>query len=98
MKELPLFFYRPDDFVIFEKIENDNYVLQDNLLRSHRHEYSYECLCSHNFIPCTESEFPLLKENHDQWMEYMKWYTRSDGHGGSKGGSFDEFLKFKNTL
>ena len=28
-------------------------------------------------------------------MNYMLWTTRNDGHGGRKGGTFEEYLNYK---
>ena len=43
----------------------------------------------------TEDDFPALEEKGKDYYEFISWQGRSDGHGGSKGGTREEFLKYK---
>jgi len=92
----PDYLYRPTDYSIFKKIDNGKYVHMEYIKQGCFHEYSYESLMNCNFLSCTEDDFIELKKNHDLYYEYLSWSTRSDGHGGSKGGTMAEFLQIKN--
>jgi len=90
------YLYRPSDYSIFQMIENGEYTHKDNIDREWiGNTYDYETLIDHGFKPCTEDDFDWLKEKHDEYYEYLSWSHRSDGHGGAKGGTFEEFLKIK---
>jgi|AntAceMinimDraft_10_1070366.scaffolds.fasta_scaffold07671_4 hypothetical protein len=87
------YLYRSHDFSIFINNGKDEYTHQMNVEKSwHGSYFSYECLKSFDFIECTENDLPELKKKHDLYYEYLNWTTRSDGHGGSKGGTMAEFL------
>ncbi len=93
----PKYLYRPSDYSIFQITDDGTYTHQDNINREWvGHKYSYETLIGHNFVPCTEDDFDWLKEKRELYYEYVAWASRSDGHGGSKGGTFEEFLEIKN--
>lgn len=90
----PKYFYRPNDYSIFHKLENGKYTHEMNLKHSWiGHEYEYDILIKCGFVPCTEAELPALKEKHDLYYEWVTWSGRSDGHGGCKGGTMEEYLK-----
>lgn len=94
MGDLPRFMYRPNDFSIFQRVDEANFVMQDNIERQWvGNKYPHDVLVIHGFIPCSEEDFEGLKEKHDLHYEFLSWQSRSDGHGGSKGGTFEEFLK-----
>ena len=38
-----------------------------------------------------EKALDIYKEKHNEYMDFMKWYCRPDGHGGSKGGTREEY-------
>lgn len=93
----PKYLYRPSDYSIFQMIDSGEYTHQDNINREWiGNTYTYKTLINVGFIPCTEDDFEWLKEKHDEYYEYLSWSHRSDGHGGVKGGTFEEFLKIKN--
>jgi len=93
----PKYFYRPTDYAIFQMTDSDEYTHKNNIDREWvGNLYDYTTLIGCGFKPCTEDDFDWLKEKHDLHYEYVSWASRSDGHGGSKGGTFEEFLKQKN--
>jgi len=95
----PDYLYRPNDFTIFEKIENGKYIVMDKATPKYiSNEYSYDVLISHDFKSCTEDDFPRLKKKRDFYYEYTGWSGRPDGHGGSKGGTIKEFLEYKERV
>jgi len=91
--------------MIFSSYVINSYAQEESLLMVANSKYfevyapagvnSYDILKSHGFIKCTESDFSWIREKHKTYYEYLSWSTRSDGHGGSKGGTMKEFLKRK---
>lgn len=57
------------------------------------HEYPVDTLLSHGFYPATEEDFPALEKKRQEYVAFTVWQNRSDGHGGIKGGTMEEFLK-----
>ena len=94
-KEQPLYMYRPSDFSIYHRVDENGYVHRDNIGKKdcgNRHRY--DTLIFAGFIPCEESDFEELDKKRDEHMNFRKWYNRSDGHGGIKGGTMEEYLKY----
>jgi len=48
---------------------------------------------SHNFIAISEAEVPECLAKHEENIKFFIWQSRNDGHGGSKGGSYPEYLE-----
>lgn len=95
-KKTPDYFYRPNDFSVFHKIENGTYTHEMDIDRGWTSGgYQYDTMVACNFVPCTPEEFPELKRKNKLYYEYLSWASRNDGHGGSKGGTFEEFLTRK---
>jgi hypothetical protein len=93
----PKYLYRPDDYSVFQMTDSGEYTHKDNIDREWvGNLYDYRTLIGCGFKPCTEDDFGWLKEKHDLYYEYLSWSSRPDGHGGVKGGTFEEFLKVKN--
>jgi len=98
----PKYLARPSDGVVFSLNEDGKtYSLKeskekfpDNL----HHKYKFSNLIALDFYAVEESEFPALKKLQDEYYEFLSWKTRSDGHGGCKGGTIEEFKKYKNKL
>ncbi len=96
--KLPKYLIRPSDHAIFELTENDCYALQDSIDKDFLYNcYAYDTLFNLNFTPCKEEDLEGVKEKQKLYSEYQNWVTRSDGHGGIKGGTMSEFLKVKNN-
>jgi hypothetical protein len=90
----PKYLARQHDGAILKRNENGTYsFIESNMHRPY--EYSLDSLLSLNFEPVTEEDFPALKEKGDLYYQYMSWYHRSDGHGGVKGGSLEDFMNYK---
>ena len=92
----PEFFYRPSDFTIFARMKDGKYWIRDHVDKDYTgHSYDLHTLVHHEFVPCTEKDLPEIEEKHSLYREFVNWSTRSDGHGGSKGGTWEEFLAKK---
>lgn len=95
--ETPKYLVRPNDFSVFVKTNSGEYTHEMNI----RHKwigntYTYERLVDAcNFFPCTEKELKEIKAKNDLYYKWLSWAGRSDGHGGAKGGTFEEFLKLQ---
>lgn len=91
------YYARTSDGEILELNENGTYSFTESKKRGHAHEYSPEIIEDNpNFEVITEEDFPRMAKRSEQYYSYISWSTRSDGHGGCKGGSFEEWLKLNN--
>lgn len=100
MNVKPTYLARPSDGEVFSLNEDkETYSSKyskekwpDNI----HNEYSYESLLLYDFYEVQESDFDELKQKNKEYHEYMSWFTRSDGHGGIKGGTLEEFRNLTN--
>ena len=95
--EKPKYLVRPGDYSLFVQTEEGEYTHEINIRHNWiGNKYSYERLVdSFNFFPCTEKELKEIKKKNELYNKWISWTTRSDGHGGAKGGTFEEFLKLQ---
>lgn len=97
---LPKYYARPTDGTVFSinkdgktySVEDSKKNFPDNL----HNEYTQEHLVAVDFYPVTKKDFPRLKKINDEYYAYCSWTSRSDGHGGVKGGTIEEFRKLNN--
>lgn len=93
---------RPSDFHIWEIDESNgcyrSYINMD-VLRSDgtrpnaQKHFTYEILTNgYGFFPIDESEIERYINKNDEYHKFISWQTRSDGHGGCKCGTYEEFL------
>jgi len=92
---------RPNDYHIWELDESNNcyrsYTNRDvtysNGIRPNANDrYTFEYLTECGFIPINENELKIYEDKNQLYCDWLNWYTRPDGHGGSKGGTMDEYL------
>lgn len=94
---IPKYLARPSDGSILKRNENGTYSFMNS--KSYKpNEHELESLLNLDFEIVTEEDFARLKEKYDLYYEWLSWAGRSDGHGGSKGGSFEEFMDQKNKF
>lgn len=101
--EYPKYLVRPDDYVVFvSQTENPGlYAVKSSLEQwpDHLHNwYKYQRLIDGGWFPCEESELDEMKKKHDAHMDFVVWQCRSDGHGGRKGGTMEEYLEYKERV
>ena len=48
---------------------------------------------SHDFVAISEAEIPEYLEKHEEHYKFLAWQSRNDGHGGAKGGTYEEYLE-----
>jgi hypothetical protein len=97
---------RPNDFHIFEVDESNGCyrsysnkdVTDSSGWRPNAYaHFTFEILTEgYGFFPIEESELEEYKKRSDTYMNYRLWCSRPDGHGGCKGGTFEEYLKLNN--
>lgn len=97
--ENPKYLVRPHDSHIFSIDESNGCyrTYYKNPIPNQPNAYSHFTLdnltTNYGFFAITEDEIPRYEAKNNQYHEWLKWANRSDGHGGSKGGSYQEFLK-----
>lgn len=99
----PKYLVRQRDFHIFEIDESNdcyrsystkNVRRADGTRINAQSHFTFENLTTnYDFFPIKENEIEKYEKKNKQYHEYLKWACRSDGHGGSKGGTMEEFLK-----
>ena len=96
------FLVRPSDFMRFEIDESNGcyryYEKKPNKNRQTAYtHFSYDILVNnYNFIPVEENNIKALEsydKQHELHYKFVVWQTRSDGHGGNKGGTMEEYLE-----
>lgn len=99
--ELPKYLVCPNNYNIFTlNPENNEYYSE--LIGANRNQlqsYSYDTLVNiHHFYPAKECELEMYKKKSDEYYEFVNWQSRNDGHGGSKGGTYEQFLRHKKDV
>ena len=57
---------------------------------------NYEDLTKiYGFIPIKKSEIPNYEQKNKEYYEFINWQHRSDGHDGCKGGTYQEWIEYK---
>jgi hypothetical protein len=100
---LPKYLVRPNDFHIFEIDESNNcyrsycnrhVTYSDGTRPNAQNHFTYDILTDgYGFFPIEENEIEIYEKKGKLYRKYMNWVTRPDGHGGSKGGTMEEYLE-----
>lgn len=97
---------RPGDFSIFEIDPSNNCYRgyngptdsAGNKPKAYDH-FTYDILVNgYGFFPISEDEIPIYEKKCHEHYEFVSWQCRSDGHDGTKGGTYEEFLKYKQRV
>ena len=98
---------RPDDMHIFEIDESNgcyrSYTCRDvtdrfgNRPDADEHMNYDNLTNNYNFFPINENDLEMYGYFHEIYCRYLNWTCRPNGHGGSKGGTFTEFIEVQNT-
>lgn len=104
MYKNPRFLVRPHDYHIWELDESNNcyrsystrsVTYSDGTRPNASTSHTYEVLVRNfDFIPITEEELPEYEAKHEYHCGFNSWLSRSDGHGGCKGGTEEEYAKY----
>lgn len=96
---IPKYYARPHDGTVFSLNEDGKtYSIEDSkkeFPNNLHNKYTQKTLLTNEFYEVTKKDFPRLKKINKEYLEFMSWYTRSDGHGGIKGGTIEEFRELK---
>jgi len=97
---LTKYLVRPTDYHIFEidfhnccyrSYSNRSVTYPDGTRPSAQEHFTFKNLTeNYDFIPIQDDELPEYEKKHELYTKNLNWDTRSDGHGGSKGGTMDK--------
>jgi len=96
----PKYLVRANDFMRYIRYKNTNLYWADKDVRGYKpyDHFTFENLTqNYDYFPITEDEIDFYEAKHEEYYDYLGWASRSDGHGGSKGGTFEEFLERKRS-
>lgn len=99
----PKYLVRPDDFSIFDLDESNGcyrswskkpITYSDGTRPNAMEHFTLENLTkNYGFFEIDESELELYEQKCDEHYKFLSWQSRSDGHGGYKGGTYEEYLE-----
>ena len=94
---------RPSDYHIWEIDEsngcyrsytNKNIQYPDGTRPKAQKHFTYELLTTvYGFFPIDEDEIETYTKKSNEYHKFISWQRRSDGHGGIKGGTYEEYLE-----
>ena len=94
---------RPNDFHVWELDESNGcyrsysnraVTYSDGTRPNAQLHFTFDILTKNfDYFPIEESEIELYEQKNNSYMDYMLWQSRSDGHGGCKGGTMEEYLQ-----
>lgn len=95
---------RPHDFHIWDLDESNGcyrsystrtVTYDDGTRPTAQPNHTFELLTNiYDFFPIEEGELEYYEVKHDDYMGFMSWQHRSDGHGGCKGGTREEYERY----
>jgi hypothetical protein len=102
MKKLPKYIIRPNDYAVWERFKDTDlyrtYEYPDREIKNRQDPYNhwnYENLTrGYGFFPIEDHELDKYLEKWNLEIDFRSWQMRSDGHGGIKGGSKEEYLDY----
>lgn len=99
----PKYLVRPDDFNIFDLDESNGcyrswskkpITYSDGTRPNAMEHFTLENLTkNYGFFEIDESELDVYEQKCNEHYKFLSWQSRSDGHGGSKGGTYEEYLE-----
>jgi hypothetical protein len=91
---------RPDDFSIFETDPLNGcyriYHTKETVNRPHAYEhFNFKNLTeNYGWFPIKKKDIPIYEEKCDFHYGFVSWQCRNDGHGGTKGGTMEEYIEY----
>jgi hypothetical protein len=99
MEKYPQYLARPTDGTVFSLNEDGiTYSVKENKEKTPNnihHKHTFSLLIFSGFFEVEEKDFPELEAKGKEYYEFLSWTNRSDGHGGVKGGTIEEFREYK---
>lgn len=103
MNNKPKYLVRPRDYHVFELDESNGcyrswntrkVTYSDGTRPNAMLHFTFENLTeNYDFFPIEESELDDYQKKNELYMRYISWINRPDGHGGTKGGTMEEYIK-----
>jgi len=101
MKKQTKYLVRPNDCHIFDLDESNNcyrswttrsVTYADGTRANAQLTHTFENLTeNYDFSPINENELQIYEDKNREYHRFIDWTTRSDGHGGSKGGTYEKY-------
>jgi hypothetical protein len=85
----PNWIARTSDGEIFYLRDNGKYSMEDSGFPSYEYDIWHLTEPSFRYV-WEEKDLEFWKERKKFYSDYIQWFTRSDGHGGKKGGTEEE--------
>ena len=108
MENKPKYLVRPDDFSIFDLDESNGcyrgwsrkpITYGDGTRPNAQSHFTFENLTqNYGFFPIEENQIEIYEKKSDEYYDFLSWQHRSDGHGGSKGGTHEEYLAYRRRV
>lgn len=102
-KNIPKYLVRPDDYAIFELDESNgcyrswskNPITYTDGTRPNAmlHFTLINLTKNYNFFIINENDIEFYNKRNNDHYNFLSWQNRSDGHGGVKGGTYEDYLK-----
>jgi len=97
MNDKPKYLVRPHDFCVWELHEKTGRYQPrykkpiENRQDPYDH-WTYDNLVNiYNFFAIKDNQMEKCEKLYDYEMKYRVWQSRNDGHGGTKGGTREEY-------
>lgn len=96
----PKYLVRGNDYSIFDLDESNNcyrgrkpITYEDGTRLNAMEHFTFKNLTqNYGFFEIEESEIETYEQKCDEHYKFLSWQSRSDGHGGSKGGTHEEYI------
>ncbi len=82
---------RSDGAILKENDDGTFSFIDTHMVSAYR--YDRKALTHAAFEEITERDFPFMENRKNEYYAYESWASRSDGHGGCKGGTIEEFRR-----
>lgn len=98
----PKYLVRPDDSHIWELDESNNcyrsyssiILYSDGTRQNAQPHFTFENLTvNYGFFAISEDEIEKYTKKFNLYYKWLAWSCRSDGHGGTKGGTMEEYIE-----
>lgn len=108
MNNKPKYLVRPHDSHIFELDETNGcyrswntrkITYADGTRPNAMSHFTFDNLTiNYDFFPIEENEIEEYQKKNKLYNKWLSWSNRSDGHGGVKGGTMEEYLEYIEKL
>lgn len=99
----PKYLVRPYDYQLFELDSSNNcyrsyeVAEKENRPNAYDHFTLENLINNYDFFEINENEIDVYEKKNAIYHKWLSWSSRSDGHGGTKGGTMEEYLELFGT-